>query len=101
MNCPELIPGISHLYVTFFVILGFIYSNRIIVFNCTEAWAPICIYLHVSGQNESVQFKPIDTLCEVFLFQSSAKVESSTFSRKKAERVRVLPFTVLKHDIKF
>ena len=23
--------------------------NRIIVFNCTEAWAPICIYLHVSG----------------------------------------------------
>ena len=36
--------------------------NRIIVFNCTEAWAPICIYLHVSGQNESVQLKPIDTL---------------------------------------
>ena len=36
--------------------------NRIIVFNCTEAWAPICIYLHVSGQNKSVQLKPIDTL---------------------------------------
>ena len=36
--------------------------NRIIVFNCTDAWAPICIFLHVSGQNESVQLKPIDTL---------------------------------------
>ena len=36
--------------------------NRIIVFNCTDAWAPICIFLLVSGQNESVQLKPIGTL---------------------------------------
>ena len=37
-------------------------SNRIIDFICTDAWAPICIFLHVSGQNESVHIKSIDTL---------------------------------------
>ena len=28
--------------------------NGIIVFICTDAWAPFCIFLHVSGQSESV-----------------------------------------------
>ena len=36
--------------------------NGIWVFICTDAWAPICIFLHESGQNESVQLKPIGTL---------------------------------------
>ena len=36
--------------------------NGIWVFICTDAWAPICISLHVSGQNESVQLKPIGSL---------------------------------------
>ena len=36
--------------------------NRMIDFICTDAWAPICIFLHVSGQNESVHIKSIDTL---------------------------------------
>ena len=36
--------------------------NGIIVFICTDAWAPICIFLYVSGQNESVQLKPIGSL---------------------------------------
>ena len=43
-------------------------NNRIIVFICTDAWAPICIFLQVSGQNESVHIKSIDTL-EVNLYQ--------------------------------
>ena len=51
-------------------------NNRIIVFNCTEAWAPICIYLYVSGQNESVQLKPIDTL----FFQCPPNSERSLFA---------------------
>ena len=32
--------------------------NSIIVFISTDVWAPVCIFLHVSGQNESV---PINT----------------------------------------
>ena len=36
--------------------------NSIIAFICTDAWAPICIFLHVSGQNESVHIKTTDTL---------------------------------------
>ena len=36
--------------------------NGIIVFICTDAWAPICIFLYVSGQNESVQLKAIGSL---------------------------------------
>ena len=54
-------------------------SNRIIVFNCTEAWAPIRIYLHVSGQNESVQLKPIDTLYDIIydIFSYPATVRLS------------------------
>ena len=43
-----------------------IIHNRIIDFICTDAWAPICIFLHVSGQNESVHIKSIDTL---YMFQ--------------------------------
>ena len=39
--------------------------NGIIVFICTEAWAPICIFLYVSGQNESVQLKPIGSLYNI------------------------------------
>ena len=38
------------------------YINRIIDLICTDAWAPICIFLHVSGQNGSVHVKSIDTL---------------------------------------
>ena len=41
--------------------------NRIIVFICTDAWAPICIFLHVSGQNESVHIKTVDTLYHIVL----------------------------------
>ena len=37
-------------------------NNSIIVFICTDAWAPICIFLHVNGQNESVPIKTTDTL---------------------------------------
>ena len=37
-------------------------SNGIIVFICTDAWAPICIFLYVSGQIKSVQWKPIGSL---------------------------------------
>ena len=36
--------------------------NSIIVFICTDARPPICIFLHVSGQNESVHIKTTDTL---------------------------------------
>ena len=39
-----------------------VYSQSVIVFICTDAWAPICIFLHVSDQNESVHIKSIDTL---------------------------------------
>ena len=35
-------------------------------FVCTDMWAPICIFLHVSGQNESVQLKPTGTLCNQY-----------------------------------
>ena len=45
--------------------------NRTIVFNCTDAWAPICIFLHVSGQNESVQLKPIGTLYLMECYRAS------------------------------
>ena len=37
-------------------------SNSIIVFKCTDAWAPFRINSHVSGQNDSVQLKTTDTL---------------------------------------
>ena len=37
-------------------------NNGIIVFICTDAWAPIFIFLYVSGQNESVQLEPIGSL---------------------------------------
>ena len=37
-------------------------SKPSVVFICTDAWAPICIFLHVSGQNESVHIKTTDTL---------------------------------------
>ena len=40
--------------------------NSIIVFICTDAWAPICIFLHVSDQNESVHIKTTETLYEIF-----------------------------------
>ena len=65
--------------------------NRIIVFNCTEAWAPICIYLHVSGQNESVQLKPIDTLLRKnndragFFVISSPVLEHKSFIDRSRE----------------
>ena len=36
--------------------------NGIIVFICTDACLPICIFLYESGQNESVQLKPIGSL---------------------------------------
>ena len=39
-----------------------ILTNGIIVFICTDAWAPFCIFLHVSGQNESVHLKAIGSL---------------------------------------
>ena len=48
--CPGFCPGFTFGY------------NSIIVFICTDAWAPIYIFLHVSGQNESVHIKTIDTL---------------------------------------
>ena len=47
-------------------------NNSIIAFICTDAWAPICIFLHVSGQNESVHIKSIDTL-HVLIRQSPEK----------------------------
>ena len=31
--------------------------NEIQVFKCTDAWAPIRISLHISGENESVHLK--------------------------------------------
>ena len=45
-----------------FIYLLMITYNGIIVFICTDAWAPFCIFLQVSGQNESVQLKPIGSL---------------------------------------
>ena len=51
------------LIVYLYGIFSLIFScKRIIVFICTDAWAPICIFLHVSGQNESAHIKTIDTL---------------------------------------
>ena len=54
----------SHAYAIFTLIgiLTEAYNNGIIVFICTDAWAPICIFLYVSGRNESVQLKPIGSL---------------------------------------
>ena len=42
-----------------------ILTNGIIVFICTDAWAPFCIFLHVCGQNESIQLKPIGSLYDM------------------------------------
>ena len=62
-----------HLLGTQIVYYIYIYTyNRIIDFICTDAWAPICIFLHVSGQNESVHIKSIDTL-HVLIRQSPEK----------------------------
>ena len=38
--------------------------NGILVFICTDAWAPICILVHVCSQNETVQLKPIGSLVD-------------------------------------
>ena len=48
--------------------MDYIKYNGIIVFICTDAWAPICIFLHVSGQNESVQLKAIGSLYFLVIF---------------------------------
>ena len=43
--------------------------NSIIVFICTDAWAPIFIFLPVSGQNESVHIQTTDTLYCVYYIE--------------------------------
>ena len=54
-------------------------NNEILVFICTDARAPIRIFLHAIGQNESVHLKPFGSLYfEIkfdFLFRSLKNFE--------------------------